>query len=246
MKLVKSILIVTGLLATQNVLASKFEVVGEGVATTSAEFLKVQIGINSECFQNATEARSNAEKMTLAAKNILADFANVFSDQTSIAVKANLQKVKTAYVGNETVVICDQNHSWTSGNTIHFKLKDIADLARLQDQLLGLNPVNQSVQKNAPQLQLTIAQPEAGVTADKWNEISDLALKRAQINALRQVQVLTSENAGAKIQLQKVTATKESSGQIIYDQVTNEGDSSLSGLGSVSVKISRAFTFSVE
>lgn len=50
-----------------------------------------------------------------------------------------------------------------------------------------------------------------------------------------------------KIELAKVTAaTTGSSGQLIYDQVNAEGDSSGAGLGVVSVKLAREFTFKVE
>ena len=153
-----------------------------------------------------------------------------------------------AYINGETVIICDENHNWTSATTLQFKLQDLQQLAALQDDLLVLN--GKSVKPNAinvERLTITLSKPTPGVLADTWNEMSDLALQRAHQNALRQVKILSQDMINPKIELAKVTAAATgSSGQLIYDQVNAEGDSSGAGLGVVSVKLAREFTFKVE
>jgi hypothetical protein len=44
----------------------------------------------------------------------------------------------------------------------------------------------------------------------------------------------------------KVASTSSSSGQVVYDRVDEEGDTNGASLGTVSLKLSRQFTFKVE
>lgn len=150
-------------------------------------------------------------------------------------------------MNNQNVIICDENHSWTSSTAIQFKLKDFHRLARLQDSLLTLNekPLPTSA-INQKRLALTLSQPAPGVLAETWDKMSDLALQRAHANALRQVNVLSLGMTNPKVELVKVASTSNSSGQVLYDRVDAEGDTSGVSLGTVSLKLSRQFTFKVE
>lgn len=244
----KTILIGLTLLATTTSWAGKFEIIGEGIAMRPAEFIRLDISINSECHSTALNARRAVDELVQKAVSALDPFKSEIPDQLMISPEANVQKTKTAYINNEHVVICDEAHSWTSATSLQFKLNDLQQLATLQDALLGLNPKAVKLNSiNSDRLVLTLSKPTPGVLADSWNEMSDLALQRAHQNALRQVKVLTLGMINPKIELAKVTAAATgSSGQLIYDQVNSEGDSSGAGLGVVSVKLARQFTFKVE
>jgi hypothetical protein len=228
--------------------AGKFEIIGEGIATRPADFVRLAISVNSECFSTALSARRHVDGLVQKASQSLARFMTNIPDQLSVAPEANVQKTKTAYINGETIIICDENHNWTSATTLEFKLQDLQQLAELQDELLSLTA--QSVKPNAinvERLTMSLLKPTPGVLAETWNSMSDLALQRAHQNALRQVRILSQEIINPKIELAKVTAASTgSSGQLIYDQVSAEGDSSGSGLGLVSVKLAREFTFKVE
>lgn len=237
-----------GLLIANFAWAGKFEIIGEGIAMKSAEFIRVEIIIQTECQPSALEARRAVDDLTAKATEVLLKFKSNLPDQLISSPAANIQRTKTAYINNETVIICDDTHNWTSATTLQFKLINLEKLAELQDALLVLNPkVVRPNAVNVERLALTLSKPTPGVLADTWNEMSDLALQRAHQNALRQVKVLTLGMVNPKIELSKVSAAATgSSGQLIYDQVNAEGDSSGDGLGTVSVKLARQFTFKVD
>lgn len=244
----KTLLTTTLLLATTWAHAGKFEIIGEGIASKPAEFIRVDIAVLAECHQSALQARRSVDALIEKATQALKAYKADIPDQLIVSPEANIQKLKTAYINGQNVVICDQAHSWTSGTTLQFKLNDLKLLANLQDDLLQLN--DSSVGPNAvnvERLELSLGKPTPGVLATTWDTMSDLALERAHQNALRQVRVLSLGMTNPKVELTKVTAAATgSSGQLIYDRVDAEGDSSGSGLGLVSVKIARQFTFKVE
>lgn len=242
-------LIITAFLATASLAhAGKFEIIGEGIAMHPAEFIRIDISVHSECQSSALSARRNVDDLVQKATHALNHFKTNIPDQLMVSPEANVQKTKTAYINGETVIICDENHNWTSATTLQFKLQDLQQLAALQDDLLVLN--DKGVKPNAinvERLTITLSKPTPGVLAETWNTMSDLALQRAHQNALRQVKILSQDMVNPKIELAKVTAAATgSSGQLIYDQVNAEGDSSGAGLGVVSVKLAREFTFKVE
>lgn len=244
----KTALLFLNLILVSSAWAGKFEIIGEGIAMKPAEFIRVDISILSECHTTALSARHAVDNLSKQAIEVLTKFKSELPDQLIVSPEANIQKTKTAYINNETVVICDDSHNWTSATTLQYKLNNLEKLAELQDALLVLNPkMVKSSAVNIERLNLTLSKPTPGVLADTWNEMSDLALQRAHQNALRQVHVLALGMTNPKIELAKVTAASTgSSGQLIYDQVNAEGDSSGTGLGTVSVKIARQFTFKVD
>lgn len=241
----KKILLAT-LLVSATAQAGKFEIIGEGVASKAAEFIRVQINIKAECHTSALAARKDVDTLAQKTVSVLGGFKADIPDQVIVSPEANLQQIKTAYVNGETVVICDEAHAWTSASVIDFKLDDLQQLAELQDSLLKLNPGSVK-ETNVSRLALTLGRPNPGVLALTWDEMSDLALQRAHQNALRQVKVLTLGMVNPTIELAKVSAASSgSSGQLIYDRVDSEGDSGGNGLGLVSVRLARQFTFNVK
>ncbi len=243
MKLLISFLI---LATVSSAKAGRFEVVGEGTATMPSQYIQLAISAKSECHSSALSARQTADELTEKALKALKPFAADIPQQLQVSPEANQQAVKTAYINNQTVVICDEDHSWNSETSIRFRLNDLKQLAAVQDTLLTLNPVkipNSAI--NVERLSLTIAKPTNGVLADTWDAMSDLALQRALQNALRQVKVLTQGMNQNSLELIKVEATKNSSGQTIYDRVDSQGDTSGIGLGFVSLKLARQFTYKV-
>lgn len=244
----KTTTMLLSLIMTTAAWAGKFEIIGEGIAMKPAEFVRVDIAIQSECHSTALQARHAVDELSAKAVEVLLKFKSDLPDQLVTSPEANVQKTKTAYINNETVIICDEAHNWTSATTLQFKLNNLEKLAELQDALLGLNPkIVKPNAVNVERLNLNLSKPTPGVLAETWNDMSDLALQRAHQNALRQVKVLSLGMTNPKIELSKVTAASTgSSGQLIYDQVNAEGDSSGNGLGTVAVKLARQFTFKVD
>lgn len=242
--MLKSMLVM--LVTTSSAWAGKFEIIGEGVSTKSAEYIKLNISILSECHARASQARLSVDELASRTIEVLNHFKTDIPEQLVVSPEGNSQSVKTAYIKNEHVVICDEAHSWTSATTLQFKLMSLQQLAQLQDELLKLNPPSvPSNQMNVERLTLTLSKPEGGVFADSWDVMNDTALQRAHENALRQVKILTLGMLNAKVELIKVSPTTNVSGQVIYDRVDSEGDSSGSSLGKVSVKLARQFVFAV-
>jgi hypothetical protein len=227
--------------------AGKFEIIGEGTASKAAEFIRVNITVASECHVSALDARQAVDQLTQKAINALEKYKTSIPAQLSVSPEANVQKIKTAYIDRDNVIICDQNHSWTSSTAIQFKLNNLQLLAELQDALLSLNPIPLPLSSiNKERLALSLAPPVPGVLAETWDTMSDLALQRAHANALRQVNVLSLGMSHPKVELTKVSATTNPSGQAVYDRVDSEGDTTGVSLGTVSLKLSRQFTFKVE
>ncbi|MBY0554060.1 SIMPL domain-containing protein [bacterium] len=241
-----ALLLLTALIST-TAWAGKFEIIGEGTSSKPAEFVRVKISVVSECHASALDARQDVDQLTQKAIAALQVFKTDLPEQLSVSPEGNSQKVKTAYIQNETVIICDEDHSWNSSTVIQFKLNNLLQLAELQDALLKLNGRTPPLSAiNQPRLALSLSQPTPGVLAETWDAMSDLALKRAHANALRQVKVLSEGMLNPKVELQKVATTNASSGQVLYDRVDSEGDTSGASLGTVSLKLSRQFTFKVE
>ncbi|MES3037026.1 MAG: hypothetical protein V4736_03890 [Bdellovibrionota bacterium] len=234
------------LTAASSAWAGKFEIIGEGAASTAAEFINLDISVVSECHSSALSARKAVDELAEQAVAALKPFQTEMPQQLQIAPGANIQQLKTMYIGNENVVICDEAHNWNSNTMIQFRVRDLQSVAAVQDALLVLNPPNVAAEaKNVVRLKLTLGKPSPGVFAETWYKMSDTALARAQQNALRQVMVLIQGTNQTNIELLKVKPTTSSSGQLIYDQVTSEGDTAGIGLGTVSVKLAREFTYKV-
>ncbi len=239
--------VMLALLVAVNAWAGKFEIIGEGTAAKSAEFVRVNINVASECHQSALSARQAVDQLTQMVVVALAKYKTTIPEQLSVSPEANLQKLKITYINQQNVVVCDADHSWTSSTIVQFKLNNLQLLAELQDALLSLNGRTPSLSEiNTERLTLSLATPIPGVLADTWDSMSDLALQRAHANALRQVRVLSQGMNNPKIELIKVTTTASSSGQVLYDRVDSEGDTSGASLGSVSLKLARQFVFKVE
>lgn len=242
----KGLFLITALLSAQ-VWAGKFEIIGEGTASVAAQFVRVNILVASECHASALGARQAVDQLTQKAILVLEKYRTDIPAQLSVSPEANIQKVKTAYIDNQNVIVCDEDHSWTSSTVIQFKLNNLQLLAELQDALLNLNSKPPSLKAtNKERLALTLSQPAPGVLAETWDGMSDLALQRAHANALRQVKVLSQGMTNPKIELMKVESAVKPSGQVLYDRVDSEGDTSGVSLGTVSLKLSRQFTFKVE
>lgn len=242
----RGVFLIAALVSTQ-AWAGKFEIIGEGTAAVQAEFIRVNIKVASECHASALTARQAVDQLTQKAIEALEKYKTDIPAQLSVSPEANVQKVKTAYVNNENVIICDDSHSWTSSTAIEFKLNNLQLLAELQDRLLILNQKVLPLSAiNQERLTLTLSQPVPGILAETWDKMSDLALQRAHANALRQVKVLSQGMNNPQVELVKVASTSNASGQVLYDRVDAEGDTSGAGLGTVSLKLSRQFTFKVE
>lgn len=243
----KPVLIIAGMLLSTTSWAGKFEIIGEGAASKAAEFVRVNITVASECHGSALSARQAVDGLTQKAIGALAKYKTTIPEQLSVSPEANLQKIKTAYINQQQVTICDADHAWTSSTSVQFKLNDLQLLAELQDALLVLNAKTLPLTAvNVERLALSLSAPVPGVLAETWDTMSDLALKRAHANALRQVNVLSEGMVNPKVELTRVSTTANVSGQVIYDRVDSEGDTSGVSLGTVSLKLARAFTFKVE
>jgi hypothetical protein len=227
--------------------AGKFEVIGEGAASKAAEFVRVNINVVSECHGSALNARQAVDALTQKAIAALEKYKTTIPEQLSVSPEGNVQKVKSAYINQQEVIICDEDHDWMSSTVIQFKLNNLQLLADLQDALLSLNGKSLPLSaKNQERLALSLSQPVPGVLAETWDAMSDLALKRAHSNAIRQVTVLSEGLVNPKVELIKVATTANSSGQILYDRVDSEGDTSGVSLGTVSLKLARQFTIKVD
>lgn len=243
----KTSVVLASILLASAAWAGKFEIVGEGTAKKAAEFVRINIYVESECHSSALSARQDVDGLTQKAISTLAKYKTSIPEQLSVSPQANIQKIKTAYIDQVNVVICDENHSWTSGTVIQFKLNNLQLLAELQDSLLSLNTKALPMSAvNQERLVLSLAQPTPGVLAETWDAMNDLALKRAHQNALRQVTVLSEGMNNAKVELLRVSPTVNLLGQIIYDRVDAEGDTSAATLGTVSLKLARQFIFKVD
>ena len=192
-------------------------------------------------------ARQAVDKLTQEAIQALDKYRTELPEQLAVSPEANKQQIKTAYVNQQNIILCDADHAWTSSTLIQFKLNNLLLLAELQDALLALNIRTLPLTAiNVERLALSLAQPVPGVLAETWDAMSDLALKRAHANALRQVKVLSEGMNNPKVELMKVATTSTASGQVLYDRVDSEGDTSGASLGTVSLKLARQFTFKVE
>lgn len=242
----KTGLFVLGLFFSAAAMAGRFEIIGEGTASMPAEFIRVNITVASECHTSALSARQDVDQLSQKAVAVLEKYKTNIPDQLAVSPDANIQAVKTFYVDGRQVIICDADHSWTSTTAIQFKLNNLQLLAELQDGLLGLNQkIKSNIDLNVEHLTISLSAPIPGVFADTWDKMSDLALQRAHANALRQVRVLSEGMNNPTIELSRVTTTANKSGQIVYDRVDAEGDTSGVSLGKVSLKLARQFTFNV-
>ncbi len=103
MKLATGLL--TGLLAA-TAFAGKFEIIGEGAALKAAEFVRVNITVASECHGSALGARQAVDSLTQKTAMTLQKYKTDLPEQISVSPEANMQKLKTAYIDNQQVVIC--------------------------------------------------------------------------------------------------------------------------------------------
>lgn len=242
----KTGLLVLGLVVSASAMAGRFEIIGEGTASMPAEFIRVSITVASECHSSALSARQDVDQLSQKAVATLEKYKTNIPDQLAVSPDANIQAIKTTYVDGRQVIICDVDHSWSSSTAIQFKLNNLQLLAELQDGLLSLNrKIKSNTEMNVERLAISLSAPVPGVLAGTWDKMSDLALQRAHQNALRQVRVLSEGINNPKIELSRVTTTANTSGQVVYDRVDADGDTSGVSLGKVSLKLARQFTFNV-
>lgn len=245
----KSLLLLSLILTGSLSWASRLEIVGEGVQVVPAEYLRLTVSVDAKCHTSARSARTQVDQLVAQVQELLRPHADAdIGDQIQLAIGSNSQQVVTQYVDNQTVIICDDAHSWTADSSVTFKLTRLSDLATLQDAILTFAAQN-SVQNgvNTPGLILNLSNPEPGVLATTWDKMNDDALKMAYNQALRQVKIVADlQQPNAVIELVKMTATRDTSGNSVYDRVTGTNDSNGSSFGKVSLRLSRLFTFNVK
>ena len=245
----KSLILVSLMLTGSLTWASRLEIVGEGVQVVPAEYLRLTMSVVAKCHTSASAARTQVDQLVTQVQELLKPHADAgIGDQIQLSIGGNSQQIITKYVDNENVVICDEAHSWQADSSVTFKLTRLADLAALQDAILNFAAQN-NVQNgvNTPGLILDLSNPQPGVLAETWDKMNDEALKMAYNQALRQVKVVADlQQPNAQIELVKMTATRDTSGNAVYDRVTGSNDSNGSSFGKVSLRLSRLFTFNVK
>ncbi|MGZ3686881.1 MAG: hypothetical protein ACXWPM_08990 [Bdellovibrionota bacterium] len=246
-----TVLSVLGLLAmTGAARAETLEIIGDGFASHTAEFLKLEVGVRSECFASSLEAKKRADDLAARALTVLTPLADPkIPGGLELVPGANQQQEKTTYADGKSVVLCDMNHAWTSSSTIIIKLTHMEALAGLQDDLLSLapqSPASDPSAINQAAVALSLGTPVAGIFSDTYDNLNDLALDNAYANALRQAQILLRRTPGAKLELLSVAPSQTSSGGVAYDRTPSSDDPSGNSLGRVSVELTRKFTFNVK
>lgn len=114
----KSTFLVALLLVSAPAWAGKFEILGEGAASMEADFIRVNIRILSECHTSALSSRRNVDQLAQRTVLALEKYKANIPAQLGVSPEANEQVVKTIYVDGHSVVVCDENHSWTSSTII--------------------------------------------------------------------------------------------------------------------------------
>ncbi len=250
----KNIILTSIMMASSLSMASRLEVVGEGVIVQPAEFLRLDMAITASCHTSARESRGQVDVTAAQLQNLLQKHANAnIGDQIQISQGNNEQSVKTRYEknvdgDNVTVVVCDQDHSWESSSTVSFKLTNLSDLALVQDEILVFMKQNShSIDINSPGLLMTLSEPQPGVLANTWDSMKASALKTAHGQAIAEARVIADlQQPGAVIELLKMTDARSSSGAPIYDRVTGQSDSNGNSFGRVVLRLSRLFIFNVK
>ena len=250
----KKMIITSLMLVNSLAMASRLEVVGEGVVVQAAEFLRLDVAITASCHTSARESRGEADAVAAELQNLLNKHADSnIGEQIQLSPGNNEQSVKTKYERNAqgdnvTVVICDQDHSWESSTQVSFKLTKLNTLALVQDEILTfMKAKTRSIDINTSGLAMSLSEPQPGVLAHTWDAMKNSALKIAHTQALNEARVIADlQQAGAQIQLAKMTDARSTSGQPIYDRVTGQTDSNGSSFGRVVLRLSRLFIFNVK
>ncbi len=249
----KSLIVVSFMLTSSLInslaLASRLEVVGEAVQVAPAEYLRLNMAVQASCHTSAQVARQEVDQTVLALHDLLKKHTDTsIGDQIQLSIGNNDQSIKTKYENQETIIVCDQDHSWESDSSVTFKLTKLSDLAKLQDEILSLaKQLNRAINTNTSGLKITLSAPEPGVLSDTWDKMSDNALKVAYNSALRQVKIIAElQQPQAQIELLKMTENRDSSGRAVYDRVTGVNDSNGNTFGQVVLKLSRLFVFNLK
>jgi hypothetical protein len=227
-------------------LGASFEVVGDGSASARAEFLKLTVRVDAECYSSSRDARRRADELAVGVRDALRPFLEQDMElQLQVLPGLNARAEKTHYVSStgKTEIVCDLAHGWSSENTIVFKLAKLDRLAEVQDALLSLNASVPELRVNEPRESVALDRPVPAVFETTYEALQDRALRKAHETAVRQVRVLLESQPGAVATLVKVSSTNDSSGAVSYDRTGMSADPTGTSLGAVSVHVSRMFTF---
>ncbi len=220
----------------------KLNIIGEGIARAPAEFMKLTIKVAAQCNPTAREARAALETQMEGVAAVLEKHLDRTVEQQLQKIAGIAQKSElTEYEDGRQVKVCDS--SWHSIGTIVFKLTEKKELESVQDDILALDP-NIRMPVSVPRSSVSMSQPQPGIFANTYDQLTDTALERALAQATRQARVLLQQTGGGDVRLSKM-APSMNSGGILYDRTGFGSDPEASEEVSVSVQIAREFTFQV-
>jgi uncharacterized protein YggE len=215
---------------------SNFQTDENGFAKAPAEFSGFTISATTHCAPTATLANQSIRDLVGRIEVVLKDFADPNVEEGIQAFPgATVQGELTKYENHVTVKICE---GWRATHSFFFKLSDISQLARFQDEILELNPAGN------PRERVDLSAPRPGIFSKTYEALVDTALKDAHQKAMRRAKVLLEDMPQfTNVRLTKVNSSKNPAGSVAYDQTGLGGDVSLSALSSVTVSITRSFQF---
>jgi len=238
---------IIGIVLLQTTLAfaqtTKIDFVAEGSATAQAEFMKLNIKLEAQCQSSAQNSRLAVEQLIKTTlEKVESHKDNTVENQMQVMTDSPTRKEIVRYLPNgQAQVICSTDKGWTTGATVIFKLTHVDHLALILDDLLSLDQV--SILANQPVNRVVVAKPEPGIFSGTYDKLSDIALSKALASAQRQAQVIADQLKLAKISLSKISATRDVSGSVSYDRTSLGTDTDAMQLQSVSVQVSRNFSF---
>lgn len=227
--------------------ATTLELIGEGSATHAAEFIKMSVSIQTQCYDSSVAARQRFEEVATHLKNTVGHLAANTDDGIVINRGTNNQQEIVEYIDGVRVQLCNNAHSWTSSGSVVIKIDNVQQLPQAQDEILKQidSLTSGAPQPNTPRVVSSLSQPSAGVWADTYQQLQDDALTKALDNARHQAGVLTRETPSAVIELVRVSPSTTGSGVVLYDRTNSSNDPNGISLGVVRVEISRKFLFKV-
>jgi uncharacterized protein YggE len=249
----KKLITAAGVIFALSAQAGTIQITATGNASTKPEYVETSVEVISRCYEKSREAADATAKLAAELETVLKQYESKDLKDAYTQTGGSFSRQREAYyANNKEVELCPTG--WRTSKTLSLKLKDIAKLPDLQDEVLNIvDRTAKATNAAGAQTWASWSAPQPSICAESRVKLADAALKDAVVNARREFAALAAECNNlvnpklVAIGLPGVPQYSARARSASYESADMAGAPGGSGstftFGSLSESVTRSFTF---
>lgn len=189
----KKLITAAGVMFALSAQAGTIQITATGTATAKPEYVETSVEVISRCYEKSREAADASAKLAAELETVLKKYESKDLKDAYTQTGGSFSRQREAYyANNKEVELCPTG--WRTSKVLTLKLKDIAKLPDLQDEVLDI--VDRTAKANSAvgaQTWAAWSTPYPAICEESRVKLADAALKNAVVNARREFAALAAE-----------------------------------------------------